>query len=180
MDYKLIRSSRRTMVIQIRNGGVIVRAPKLYPKILINRFLKKKEAWIKRRKEIFREPVEEKFTNSGDYKNACLILQKNLDEVSQKHQLPYTKSKISNAKSYWGYCKKDNTIALNWRLGLASEEIRIYVIKHELAHTVHKNHSKKFWNLVKQLDPEYKKHRAELKKAGSELQSYIFLKENVN
>jgi predicted metal-dependent hydrolase len=34
-----------------------------------------------------------------------------------------------------------------------------YVIIHELAHIVHPNHSKDFWNLVAQYCPDYRRLR---------------------
>ncbi len=35
-------------------------------------------------------------------------------------------------------------------------ELMEYVVIHELAHIQHKNHSKDFWNLVKEFCPDYK------------------------
>ena len=34
-----------------------------------------------------------------------------------------------------------------------------YVIIHELAHLVQLNHSKRFWDIVKKMDPEFQTHR---------------------
>ena len=39
-----------------------------------------------------------------------------------------------------------------------------YIIIHELCHTIHFNHSKKFWNLVRDFSPNYKEHKLWLKK----------------
>ena len=39
-----------------------------------------------------------------------------------------------------------------------------YIIVHELCHTIHFNHSKNFWNLVREFSPNYKKHKLWLKK----------------
>jgi len=39
-----------------------------------------------------------------------------------------------------------------------------YVILHELCHTIEKNHSQKFWNLLEEHLPDAKKLRRELRK----------------
>jgi predicted metal-dependent hydrolase len=38
-----------------------------------------------------------------------------------------------------------------------------HILLHELIHTVVKNHSVKFWNLLAQYDPNYRVHRRWLK-----------------
>ena len=48
MKYKLIRSRRRTLCLEIRNASLVVRAPYLYPENRITEFIKIKEAWIKK------------------------------------------------------------------------------------------------------------------------------------
>ena len=44
-----------------------------------------------------------------------------------------------------------------------------YVVIHELAHTVHHNHSKRFWGLVEKILPDYKNRRKHLKKYGQQI-----------
>jgi len=41
-------------------------------------------------------------------------------------------------------------------LVLTPEFVIDYIIIHELAHTIEMNHSKKFWDIVKNLCPNYK------------------------
>lgn len=47
-----------------------------------------------------------------------------------------------------------------------------YVIVHELAHTVHHNHSKVFWLTVGRIMPDYAKRRKELKRYSWVLEMY--------
>jgi predicted metal-dependent hydrolase len=41
-----------------------------------------------------------------------------------------------------------------------------YVVVHELCHVKEKNHSTRFWKLVRELMPDYEKHKNSLKKNG--------------
>jgi predicted metal-dependent hydrolase len=74
--------------------------------------------------------------------------------------------KISNARKRWGSCSARGEIRLNWRLVMAPIEIIDYVVVHELIHIRERNHSKKFWNNVNKILPEYKKQRIWLRENG--------------
>ena len=67
-------------------------------------------------------------------------------------------------KSRWGCCDRNGQITFNYKLLMLPEKIWEYVTVHELAHTVHMNHSKNFYALVGGVMPDYKEAVAELKK----------------
>lgn len=71
---------------------------------------------------------------------------------------------IRKQKTLWGSCSGRNNISLNIHLAKLPQELIDYVIIHELVHTIHKNHSKDFWNCVAGYISEYKKYDKELKK----------------
>ena len=61
LDYTLIRSFRRTLSLQIsREGSLIVRAPRLMPVFLIEKFITEKTAWIEKNQEKVRSKIREK------------------------------------------------------------------------------------------------------------------------
>lgn len=76
---------------------------------------------------------------------------------------------VRQQKSRWGSCSSKGNINLNLRLILAPVNIIDYVIVHELCHMREMNHSKKFWNLVQSIFPDYKECKAWLKSNGSAL-----------
>ena len=52
---------------------------------------------------------------------------------------------------------------------MAPDEIIDHVVVHELAHLREKNHTRRFWNIVKQFDPKYKTHAEWLRENSSRL-----------
>jgi predicted metal-dependent hydrolase len=78
----------------------------------------------------------------------------------------YNKVVIKKAGTRWGSCSYQNNINLNLHLMRLPGHLRDYVILHELAHTVEKNHGPNFWALLDQisgdaagLDKEMKNYR---------------------
>jgi len=89
-----------------------------------------------------------------------------LEELAIKYGFEVSKVTIKNNKSRWGSCSKKNNINLNLHLIRLPEHLSDYVLLHELVHTIHKNHSNKFWNQLdmitgsaKSLDRELKQYR---------------------
>lgn len=83
--------------------------------------------------------------------------------LAQQFSFDYHSCHLSNAKSYWGICRHDNLLRLNWVLIKGPSELIDYVILHELAHTKIKNHSRQFWQLVGNCCPDYKNHEKQLR-----------------
>ena len=70
---------------------------------------------------------------------------------------------VRSYKSRWGCCDRKGAITLNCLIIMLPQYLQRYVIIHELCHTVHFNHSQKFWNLVAKFEPNYKLCRKNLK-----------------
>jgi predicted metal-dependent hydrolase len=79
--------------------------------------------------------------------------------------------RLSSARTRWGSCSRHG-IALNWRLLFMPLPIVDYVVCHELAHLKEMNHSPRFWSVVEQLCPDWRKRRLELRQLGRLVASY--------
>ncbi len=73
---------------------------------------------------------------------------------------------VSSPKARWGSCDVNNNIRLNWRLVMAPPDLVDYVVAHELCHVVHKNHSRRFWNKLATVMPDWQERRNELRRRG--------------
>ncbi len=88
---------------------------------------------------------------------------------AERHQFNYKKIRISSARTRWGSCSSKGTLSFSWRLILTPPDVIDYVVVHELAHTVHHNHSKRFWKLVENLLPDYRGRQKRLKQFGQQV-----------
>jgi predicted metal-dependent hydrolase len=101
-------------------------------------------------------------------------LTQKLRDYSDKYQLPFHDITIRDQKSRWGSCSKAKNISLNYKLLYLPENLVHYVLVHELCHTIHFNHSKKFWRLVASLVPDYEIIKAELTKVHNLLPMWSY------
>ncbi len=94
------------------------------------------------------------------------LYKKHLDMIYNmfEEDIPYPNLKIRNMKTRWGVNnRKTKTVTLNTKLITFDLNKLDYVIVHELAHFVHFNHSKDFWDLVSKYSKNYKQIRKEMR-----------------
>lgn len=77
--------------------------------------------------------------------------------------------RLSNARTQWGACTATGLIRLSWRLVHLEPDLADYVVAHEVAHLLELNHSKRFWNLLGKLYPDWREARERLELAGASL-----------
>lgn len=99
--------------------------------------------------------------------NALETISKRVEEYAQLMNVTYTQIGLSNAKKRWGACSHKDDLTFNWRLIMAPVHIIDYVVIHELAHTIEKNHSKQFWEIVRKYCPDFKVKRRWLNTRGN-------------
>ena len=105
---------------------------------------------------------------------AEILIKKRADELCSLLGVTYGRLSIRRAKTRWGSCSRKGNLNFNWKLMMAPEPVVDYVIIHELAHLKEMNHSKKFWNLVAEHCPKWRKHRQWLKEHEAELAAKSF------
>ena len=98
-------------------------------------------------------------------KEAKDYLPQRTERLAVAHGFTYSGVTVKNISSRWGSCSATNHINLNIHLVRLPEHLSDYVILHELTHTVHKNHSDRFWNHLNMItDGKAKNFVGEMKK----------------
>ncbi len=159
LEYEIRYSKIKNVYIQIKEGKVIVKAPKKVSKKEIEKIIKQKSDWIQKalEKEIKKQEKQPLYTKE-EFKR---IIEKNVNELVQLTGLKPNKITINQIKYAWGSCSSKKNITLNLELIKYSQEAIRYVILHELCHIKYMNHSKDFWNLVEKYMPNYKQVKKE-------------------
>ncbi|MGL2791520.1 M48 family metallopeptidase [Helicobacter pylori] len=164
---------------------VILKMPDSCPQAMASAFLKEQEAWLKKTLLAMQEKhsllrsclntykdkilVFDEMKNANDYtltelkKILKTYLERKLPSIAQKMQTSYTGFSVRNNAKVLGSCSYHNRLSFALLLVCAQKEAIDYVIIHELAHTIHKNHSQNFWRCVKTFCPNYRALRDHLK-----------------
>lgn len=88
-----------------------------------------------------------------------------LDALSAHLSLPHGGVTIRLQRTRWGSCSAKAMISLNATLLFLPRHLAEYVLVHELAHTMHLNHSARYWELLESLLPEARRLDRELRGA---------------
>ena len=90
-----------------------------------------------------------------------------LEEVSAEVNLPFASATVRAQKTRWGSCNSRREINLNRALMFMSPGAVRYLFIHELCHTLHMNHSARYWAQVARIEPDYRRYETELRRAMS-------------
>ncbi|WP_088916712.1 M48 family metallopeptidase [Granulosicoccus antarcticus] len=93
--------------------------------------------------------------------------------LAEEHGLVFQRTQIRGQRTRWGSCSTTGTISLNYKLLFLSPELVDYVLLHELAHTLHMNHSPDFWRQLQSMHPDARQLDARLKQAGQEVPPWL-------
>ena len=168
----------RRYLIRVTGEGVVrVTVPRWGSKRDAAAFAEREHAWIEKQIERVaversrRTPNEDPARTNPERREAIARAKRELPPrlmtLAAQHGLTVTRISIRNQKWRWGSCSRSGHICLNWRLVTMPEEVRDYVLIHELMHLKRMDHSPKFWQLVAAACPEHKRARAWLRSHGA-------------
>ena len=173
MKFRIIRSKRTTLALEIKDEEIIVRAPQGASVREIDAFVNSHKDWIEKRitkmKEAKRQALERPL--SEDEINQLVEKAKQYIPERVAYYAPiigvsYGKVTIRKQKTRWGSCSARGDLNFNCLLMLTPPEVIDSVVVHELCHRKEMNHSRKFYGEVLRAFPDYRKWDKWLKDNG--------------
>ena len=173
IPYKVIRSNRKTIAIQIMpDGSVVVRSPKRMRVDEVRKFVNSKSTWIEKHLTNRVPRNEEKLTDSELKElreRTRILVTERVRYFAPLVDVTYNQIAIRAQRTRWGSCSSKGNLNFNCLLGLVPSEVLDYVVVHELCHRKELNHSDRFWNEVSRILPDYKARKQWLKDNGPSL-----------
>ena len=160
MEYRVIRSARRTLAMELTpTGELLVRAPYAAPEKDIRAFVESHRAWAESRLERLKAHRRPPLTEE----EVAALRQRAKEDLpvrtarwAEKMGITYGKVGVTSARRRLGSCSSKGNISYSYRLMAHSEEIIDYVVVHELAHRKEMNHSRRFYDIVARYLPDYR------------------------
>jgi len=172
IEYKLRDSSRaRCLRVTIYPGGELAATlPRGMAFEKLEHFLRQKADWILRKMNLAKKkrpsmvlPKASRREYLARKKEAFELVENKIDYFRSIYDLCPARISIRNQKTRWGSCSRKGNLNFNYRIVHLPEKYQEYVVVHELCHLKEFNHSKKFWDLVGETIPDYKKIRREIR-----------------
>ena len=174
IDVTIIYSTRKSISIEVKPDGILVRAPKRMSRRAIYGFLEEKRSWIETHMEKMQKQksqVEQLPSLNMDEiqklaDQARTVIPEKVERYAALIGVTYGRITIRNQRSRWGSCSSKGNLNFNCLLMLFPDDVIDYVVVHELCHRKHMNHSSAFYAEVERVFPEYRRCQKWLKEYG--------------
>ena len=169
IEYRLTRSARRTIGLQIDPRGLTVRVPERAALRDIEKALQSKCDWILRKLDQLEALARQDATLQSPAeiralkRKARAMFAERLAVFEHMHACAPVRWSLTSARTRWGSCSPGGHVRLNWRLIHCPVPLIDYVIAHELAHLEELNHGPRFWARVETLYPDWRRARKALR-----------------
>lgn len=75
--------------------------------------------------------------------------------------------RVMELKNRWASCSAGKRINFHWKCLMAPLPVIDYIIVHEMAHILHRNHTAAFWNEIDKVLPKYREQVEWLRRNGA-------------
>ncbi len=147
-----------------QDGSLVITAPRICNNVLIKKEIAKNSDWIWEQTKNKQSNITiDEYVIKHMKKSLRPIIETKLLQFNSYYNFEYNRISIRYQKTRWGSCSSENNLNFNCKLMCVSDELKDYIVVHELCHLEEMNHSKQFWQLVEKTIPNYKELRRELK-----------------
>ena len=186
MDMEIIRSRRKTLCAEIRQGRLILRVPLRATRAEIESFLAEKRNWIE--VHLAKSKAQEEARKSVPplsqaeirslAQEAKTLIPDRVAYFARRLGVTYGRITIRCQKTRWGSCSSNGNLNFNCLLMLTPPEVIDSVVVHELCHLKEMNHSARFYAEVRRVYPEYDRWNRWLKEHGPIIMERMKMAEN--
>ena len=171
---EVIRSRRRTLCLEIRDGRPLVRAPWYVSATEIRGFLERKRPWLEshlekaRAREEMKQsvPVLTEAERRVLLQQARIVFPERTAHYASLLGVTFGRITLRMQRTRWGSCSAKGNLSFNCLLLLAPPEVLDSVVVHELCHRKHMDHSPAFYAEILRVFPDYDRRDRWLKENG--------------
>lgn len=181
MEFEVIRSNRKSIRVEVDGKKLRIIAPLQATNEDINRFMLQNKQWIEthlakaqaheKAKENYHKLTQEEIVALAN--RALEVIPERVAHYAPLIGVSYGRITIRRQRSKWGSCSSKGNLNFNCLLMLTPPEVIDSVVVHELCHRKEMNHSKKFYEEVLRVFPEYWTQDKWLKENGDILMTML-------
>ena len=165
-QYKLIRSRRKTLALEVTGDGrLLVRAPLRCAQARIDAFVSAHAAWIEKHTAIQREraahrpPAPTAAEIEALKARARAELPEKIARWSEKMGVTPAGFRVTTARKRYGSCSGKDSLCFSCFLMTCPEAAMELVVVHELCHIREKNHGPRFYALLERYLPDWRERK---------------------
>ncbi len=174
---QVVRSARRSFALELKPEGVVVRVPNWATQGQIRDFVARHQEWLK--KAVARQAQRQKALGDvppltdeelrGLAEQARAYIPQRVEHYAPLVGVTYGRITIRTQRTRWGSCSAKGNLSFNCLLMLAPAQVIDSVVVHELCHRKEMNHSRRFYDRVLGVFPDYHACRGWLREHGEAL-----------
>ncbi len=170
-EYEIIRCKRRTVALEVTPDlRVVVKAPQRVSASDIEQFMDKQSHWIDERMRVMRQRMEngERLALTDEEihrlrQSAAVDLPARVERHAAAMGVRPARVRVTSAAQRWGSCNAADGLCFSYRVMQLPDDLIDYVVAHELAHIVEKNHSSAFYAVLDEYMPDHREREARIK-----------------
>jgi predicted metal-dependent hydrolase len=164
VEYEVIHRKVKNARLEIKTDKIRLIMPLNYNED--EEIIRKHSNWIYNkiiRIETFQKLAEDKELNfqmtEKEFREMVLLL---VGKYSTELHVNVNKVYFKRMKTRWGSCSSKNNVNMNIYMMYLPSNLIEYVVFHEIAHLLEMGHNKRFWNIISEKFPDYRRMEDDL------------------